>query len=147
MHKTWPNSMWACAILVLAGEPFMSAAVAAAPEWLPGSTANNLRQALFACIKLQMADERFASQLLQRSKQLLSQKPRSGSRLAQADADSTAGMCTFAVARLDMQQLSGAAKDLVSISGVAKQPRTHHSNLERLWVFHDWLLQHQLLDG
>jgi hypothetical protein len=32
-------------------------------------------------------------------------------------------------------------------SGVGQLPATHPGSLSKLWVFHSWLLQQQLLDG
>lgn len=86
-------------------------------------------------------------QVLLRGKQLLVQKPRRRSKNQQADADSIAGVFGLTVAQFNMYQLAGAAKDLVALSGIGKQPNTHPSNLGRLWELHTWLLQHQLLDG
>ena len=75
-------------------------------------------------------------------------KARSGSRvLSAADRASLAAILAASIAQLDMQQLAGPARDLVASSGVGQQANTHLSNLRRLWVFHAWLLQHQLLDG
>jgi hypothetical protein len=67
--------------------------------------------------------------------------------LSAAEKANTAAQCSMSVAKLDMQQLAWAAKVLVVSSGVRQQPSSHPSNLRRLWVFHSWLLQHQLLDG
>jgi hypothetical protein len=38
-------------------------------------------------------------------------------------------------------------RNLVVGSSIWQGSRTHPSNLRRLWVFHSWLLKHQLLDG
>lgn len=56
------------------------------------------------------------------------------------------GSLCSAVARLDMQQLAPQALQLVTTSGIGHRP-THKANLQRLWVFHSWLLQHQLAGG
>lgn len=91
-------------------ERFMAAAVAAAPTWLPSSTPTAITQALLACVKLQEQDTDFMLQVLQRSQQLLSQKPGNRSRQQQADANSIAGVRGLTVAQFDMQQLAGAAR-------------------------------------
>jgi len=145
------NSMWSCGELGLFDEQFMAAAVAAAPQWVPSSTGFDLTQALSSCAKLQCKDYGFLKQLLQQGQQLLQLQP--GDRvgrlrsLSPADKASLAALSSLSIAQLDMQELAGAARVLVASSEIGKQPRTHPSNLRRLWVFHSWLLQHQLLDG
>jgi hypothetical protein len=42
---------------------------------------------------------------------------------------------------------SSAARTLVASGKVNQQRRMHPGSLRRLWVFHSWLLEHQLLDG
>jgi len=145
------NSMWACGELGVIDGQFMAAAVAAAPQWVPRSTDYDLNQALTACAKLQYRDYGFLQQLLQQGKHLLQLQP--GKKvgrlkpLSGADKDALAAMFGWSVAHLDMQELAGAARGLVASSAIGKQPRTHPSNLRRLWVFHSWLLQHHLLNG
>ena len=46
-----------------------------------------------------------------------------------------------------MPQLAGPMQQIVVCSGIGERPRTHPSNLWKLWVFHSWLLRRQLLDG
>lgn len=46
-----------------------------------------------------------------------------------------------------MPQLAGSMRELIAESGIKQRPKTHPSNLTKLWMFHSWLLQHQLLDG
>jgi hypothetical protein len=67
--------------------------------------------------------------------------------LSARDKATAAAQCSASIAKLDMQQLAGLAKELVVSSGVQQQPNSHPFTLRRLWVFHSWLLQHQLLDG
>jgi hypothetical protein len=150
--QTITNAMWACGQLQLTDSTFMSAVVAAAPKWLPVATPVELSQALIACGQLQMHNTSFLQQLLQRSLQICQQQQQqqrnsTPTEQAQRGIASLVGWCGWAVAQLDMQQLAGAARDVVAASGVKQQPNTHPSNLRRLWVFHSWLLQHQLLDG
>jgi hypothetical protein len=146
------NAMWACGVLGLVDTPFLIAAVAAAKQWVPHSTTMNLNQAATACVELQYRDEQFMSVVLQRGLQLLSQQPRgrqghSSRPIAPADRDRLGAYCPYAIAMLDMPSLAGAAGELVSISGVGQRSSTHPVSLAKLWVFHSWLLQHQLLDG
>jgi hypothetical protein len=47
------KAMWACSELGLTGELFMSAAVAAAPTWLPNCAHQGMNQAAMACAKTQ----------------------------------------------------------------------------------------------
>jgi hypothetical protein len=61
--------------------------------------------------------------------------------------DSVAAMCSLSVMQLIMRVLAGQACKLVVDSIIKQHGRTHPSNLRRLWVFHSWLLEHQLLDG
>lgn len=73
--RGWPpqeisNSLWACGVLGLAHEQFVSAAVASAPQWVPRSIAPNLTQAAKSAVQLQLQDEGFVRLLLQRAKQL-----------------------------------------------------------------------------
>ncbi len=51
------------------------------------------------------------------------------------------------IALLDIRGLAGAARKLVADSNIKRVGRPHPSNLRRLWAFHSWLLDHQLLDG
>jgi len=143
------NSMWACGELGLFDEQFMAAAVAAAPQWVPSSTGYDLSQALTACARLQYKNWDFLQQLLQKGQQLLQPGKKVGciKPLSPADKVRLAAICSWSIALLDMQELAGTARALVASSGILKQPRTHPSNLRRLWMFHSWLLQHQLLDG
>jgi hypothetical protein len=146
------NAMWACGELRLADTPFIEAAVAAAPKWVPRSAAFHLNQASSACAVLKHRDERFISVLLQHALQLLRQQPQgkpgsSSMHKSLADRDRLAAYCSSSVARLDLQSLAGPARELVFVSGVGQRPATHKANLSRLWVLHSWLLQHQLLDG
>ena len=147
------NVMWACGELGLADTPIMAAAVAAAPCWLPRSTIPGLCQAVTACAALQYRDEAFMQACLQRGLQLLGQQQqskkqgRSSRPLLAAEGDKLAAICCLSVTRLDIQLLAGPAYELVFRSGIGRQPNTNLGNLKRLWVFHSWLLQHQLLDG
>jgi hypothetical protein len=147
------NTMWACGELGLADTAFVAAAVAAAPRWLPGSMHYGLNQVLPACVALQYRDEAFMKACLHQGLQLLAQQQpsrqgRSSRRpLAALARDQLAAVCCISVARLDMRSTANAAVDLVSRSGIGQRPNTHPGNLSKLWVFHSWLLQHQLLDG
>jgi len=145
------NSMWACGELGLFDEQFMAAAVAAAPQWVPNSTDLHLNQALSACAQLKCRDYSLLQLLLQQGQRLLQLQPgkKAGrlKSLSVVDQAKFAALCSWSIAQLDMQELAGAARALIISSGIGKQPRTHPSNLRRLWVFHSWLLQHQLLDG
>jgi hypothetical protein len=135
--------------------PFVAKAVAAAPLWLPDSLPVGLKQAVRVCAVLQYRDEAFMQACLQRGLQLLSpvrqqhanRQGGSSRPPSNGDRDDLAATCASAIARLDMQPLAGKAVELVLRSGVGQRPNTHPSNLSRLWVFHSWLLQHQLLDG
>jgi hypothetical protein len=92
---------------------------------------------------------------LQRALQLLGQQQqqasnrqgRSSMPLPPGDKDGLAAYCASAVARLDLQSLAGTAVELVSRSGIGQRSNTHPGNLSKLWLFHSWLLQLQLLDG
>jgi len=145
------NSMWACGELGLFDEHFMAAAVAAAPQWVPSSTGYAVTQAAAACARLQYRDYDFLQQLLQQGQRLLQLQPGGMAgrlrSLSPADKAKLAALCSRSIAQLDMQELAGATRALVTSSGIGTQPSTHPSNLRRLWVFHGWLLQHQLLDG
>ena len=144
------NAMWALGELQLKGEEFVQAAAAAAPVWLPKSTTFDLNQAATACAQLQYQDERFIGLLVQRGQQLLqldSSRRSKGRPVSEADRDSVAAMCCLSVVLLDMRGLAGAARKLVVDSNIKQHSRTHPSNMRRLWVFHNWLLDHQLLDG
>jgi hypothetical protein len=148
------NTMWSTAELGLPADAFVTKGVQAAQAWVPTSIDAHLRQAAQACTALQYRDEAFLSLLLQQASVLLQQqqqqpsRARSGSRvLSAADRASLAAMLAASTAQLDMQQLAGPARDLVASSEVGQQANTHKSNVWRLWQFHAWLLQHQLLDG
>jgi hypothetical protein len=149
------NAMWACGELGLANEQFFAAAVAAAPKWLPQSTGFDLTQAASACAKLQIRDERFLLQILSQAGVVLcpgsspaaAGSAKSSKRLKPRDIDSTVALCSMRVAEINMPQLAGPMRDLIAESGISKRPNTHPSNTGKLWVFHSWLLQHNLLDG
>jgi hypothetical protein len=149
------NALWACGELGLVDTPFVAKAVAAAPLWLPDSLPVGLKQAVRVCAVLEYRDEAFMQACLQRGLQLLSpvrqqhanRQGGSSRPPSNGDRDDLAATCASAIARLDMQPLAGKAVELVLRSGVGQRPNTHPSNLSRLWVFHSWLLQHQLLDG
>jgi hypothetical protein len=145
------NAMWACSELGLPGELFLSAAVATAPTWVPHCEGQHINQAASACAKTQYRDEAFMQLLLQHGLLLMqrSQSKHTGRTVALSAADMArvASLCCVSVAKLDMQQLAGVAKELVVSSGVGQQPNGHPASLRRLWVFHCWSLQHQLLDG
>jgi hypothetical protein len=72
LHVT--NALWACSELGLADAKFVSAVVAAAPNWVPRSTAIDLRQAALACAQLQYRNEAFVQLLLQRALYMLQQQ-------------------------------------------------------------------------
>jgi hypothetical protein len=149
------NAIWACGELGLVDSPFVAAAIAAAPRWLPASVPVGLRQAVSACVVLEYRDEAFMQACLQRALQLLGQQQqqasnrqgRSSRPLPPGDKDGLAAYCASAVARLDLQSLAGTAVELVSRSGIGQRSNTHPGNLSKLWLFHSWLLQLQLLDG
>jgi len=133
----------------------MAAAVAAAPYWVPRSTGYDITQTVTACAQLQYRDAYFLQQLLQQCQTLLQPQPQPqpGKRVGRlrpmslVDKASLAAICSWSVAQLDLQELAEAARALVASTSIAKQPRLHPAELRRLWVFHSWLLQHQLLDG
>ena len=130
----------------------MAAAVAAAPRWLPDCKYVELIQVLNCCIALQYRDETFMQACLQRGLQLLGQQQpnrqgRSNRPLLAAERDKVVGICCLSVATLDLRSLAGPACELVSRSGIGQRVSAHKANLSKLWVFHSWLLQHQLLDG
>lgn len=149
------NTLWACGELGLADESLLERAAAAAPRWAQTCQNSALAQAALACLKLQYAHQGFMAALLQRGQQLLESKGRHGkqrgSRPAQGlgrnDRGTIASRLPFAVVPLDMQQLAPQARQLVASSGKRQLPQAHPADLRRLWVFHSWLLQHQLLDG
>jgi hypothetical protein len=142
------NAMWALSELQLKGEGFFQAAVAAAPMWLPKSTAFDVTQAATACAQLQYNDERFVGMLVQRGQQLLQPSQRSPTRpLLAKDKAILAVLCCISVAQLDMRGLAGAVCEMVASSGIGQDSRTHPASLRKLWVFHSWLLEHRLLDG
>lgn len=149
------NTTWACGELRLANEQFVAAAVAAAPRWLPDSTGFDLTQAASACAKLEYREERFLLQVLKRAGDLVrsSSSPsyargRKGSkRLTPVEVDSLIGVCSLQVANINMPQLAGPMRDLIVDCGVRQRSDTHPANTTKLWLFHSWLLQHQLLDG
>jgi hypothetical protein len=135
--------------LQLKDAEFIPAAVAAAPVWLSKSTEPfNLTQAATACAQLQYRDEHFVGLLLQRAEQMLQPSKRnSGRPLSESNRASIASMCCVLVVLLDMRGLAGAPHTLVADSNIKQDRHSHPSNLRRLWVFHSWLLEHQLLDG
>jgi hypothetical protein len=142
------NAMWAMGEFTFKDEGFLRAAVAAAPNWLLKSTPFDLAQAATACAQLQYQDEHFMRLLLQRGQQMLQLDRRSqGKSVSQADKATIAALCCSSVAHLDLRGLAGLARSLVADSSIGQQSRTHPSNMRRLWVFHSWLLEHQLLDG
>jgi hypothetical protein len=153
-HTT--NAMWACGELGLVDEQFIAAAVTAAPKWLPQSNGFNLTQAASACAKLQFKDETFLLQLLKQASALLRQSSsgpshaRSGKGskiMSPRDVDSMVTLCALHIAEINMPQLAGPMRDLIVGSGISKRQDTHQANTGKLWVFHSWLLQHNLLDG
>jgi hypothetical protein len=151
--QTVTNAMWACSELGLPGELFLSAAVATAPTWVPHCTGYDICQAAAACAKTQYRDEAFMQLLLKRAMQFLQQQQQQGRRGGRSpaqfkvDMNALAALCSIAVAKLDMQQLAGAAKQLVVASGVGSMSQAQPAILRWLWVFHCWLMQHQLSDG
>jgi hypothetical protein len=46
-----------------------------------------------------------------------------------------------------MRKLAGAARKLVADSKSVIPAHSGAANLRKLWVFHSWLLEHQLLEG
>ena len=149
------NIMMTLVDLQLYFKDFFEAAAAAAAYWLPRSTALDLTQAATACAQLQYWDEHFMALLLQRGQQLLQPNSRKGSKgrphtrsrgrpSSEADKGSIASTCCVSVVSLDMRGLAGEARKLAADSSIKHQGRAH---LRRLWVFHGWLLEHQLLDG
>lgn len=150
------NAMWACGELGLADTPFVDAAVAAAPKWLPSGITTDVSLAALTCAALNRRDEPFMQVLMQRTQAFLldeqqrrgqsrpDDKPRAG---AGPPASASVASCCYAIAQLNMVQLAEAAKCLVVNSRVGAQQRSHPAELRRLWVLHSWLLQHQLLDG
>jgi hypothetical protein len=148
------NTMWATAELGLPADVFVTKAVQAARSWVPQSVSKDLTQAAQACAMLQYSDEAFLGLLLQQAAGLLPQqqqrrrRQQPGNRLlSAADRASLAALLAACIAQRDMQQLAGPTRDLVANSGVGQQASTHKSSVWRLWQFHAWLLQHQLLDG
>ena len=148
------NAMWACGELGLANEQFFASAVAAAPKWLPQSTSLELTQAASACANLQYRDEAFLMQLLKQADALL--RPRisatpAGSKsrkpLTPGNIDSMVSLCSLRVVQINLPQLAGPMRELVVECGIKQRSDTHPANIAKLWVFHSWLLQHQLLDG
>jgi hypothetical protein len=147
------NVVWACGELALTDTTIMPLVVAAAPGWLPSSIQAGLCQVVTACAELQYRDQAFIQACLQHALHLLGpqQQPtrqgRGSKPMTPADRDKLAAVCCISVARLDMQSLAGLAWELLSRSGVARRPSIHPKQLRQLWVFHNWLLQQQLLDG
>ena len=116
--------------------------------WLPRCDDTELRQAVLACAKLQYRDELFMGLLLQRADQMLQPNRRGrGRAVSESNRADVAAMSCMSVVSLDMRDLAGAARTLVASSKVNQQRRMHSGSLRRLWVFHSWLLEHQLLDG
>jgi hypothetical protein len=140
------NAMWAFGELQLKNDELVSAAVAAAPRWLPQCNDAGVSQAATACARLQHRDEDFMRLLLQRGEHLLQQGGRSRG-LSNIEKASLVALCCVSVALLDMRGLAGAACTLVASSNIMQNHQTGRANLRRLWVFHSWLLEHQLLDG
>ena len=142
------NSLWALGELQLKDNRFIRAAVAAAPKWLPNTNPRQVSQAATACAQLQYRDEHFMELLLQRAQQLLQPSRSKGSRSqVEADKASLIAQLSISVVLLDMRRYAGAARKLVADFNFVEQSGTHPSNLRRLWLFHSWLLEHQLLDG
>jgi hypothetical protein len=155
------NTMWATARLGLPADVFVVKAVQAAPAWVPISNDTHLKQAALACAMLQYRDGGFLSLLLQRAAVLLQQQQQqpgkacsssssnsSSSRVVSAaDRAALAAVIAACVAQLDMQQLAKPTRDLVTSSGARQQANMQDAHPRRLWVFHAWLLQHELLDG
>jgi hypothetical protein len=142
------NAMWALGELQLMDERFIQAAVSAAPNWLTKGNYFNVTQAATACAQLHYRDAQFMGLLLQRGQELL--QPSRGSRsrpLSEPDKASLVTMCCVSVALLDMRGLAGAARNLAALGNIKQHRNAHPAGLRRLWVFHCWLLQHQLLDG
>jgi hypothetical protein len=64
-----------------------------------------------------------------------------------ARASAAVAACCFAVAKLNMLQLADTAKSLVVGISNGRQQLAHPADLRRLWVFHIWLVENQVLDG
>jgi hypothetical protein len=149
------NALWSCGELGLVDTPFIAAAVAAAPSWLPASNIFDISQAALACAALPYPDERFVRALLHQAEVLLSQQQhgkwptgsRPGTSSTGYHASTGIAACCYATARLDMAQCAESAKSLVVSSGFDAQQRCHPAELRRLWVFHTWLVENQLCDG
>jgi hypothetical protein len=149
------NAMWACSQLGLADAPFVAAAMAAAPRWVPAGNLFNISQAAVAGATLKRSDEHFMRVLLLQLEALLLQRPHRGTRHAGhnprtatvGNVNTAVAAFCYAIAQLNMQQLAEAATSLIARSGYGKQREAHVYDLQRLWVFHSWLLQHRLLDG
>jgi hypothetical protein len=151
------NSLWACGELGLADTPFLAAAGAAAGHSVADITDQGLVQVATACDKLHFKHQGLVAAMLQRAQQLIqhAQVSRSGRKhgpsgslvMGPVEIDRMLGRLCAAVADLNMQQLAPQAVQLVATSGIGQRRNTHPSNIRRLWVFHIWLLQHQLLDG
>jgi hypothetical protein len=151
------NTMWSCGQLGLADTPFVAAAVAAAPRWVPASNVMGVAQAALASAAVQCTDEQFVQVLLQHMQALLQQQQQqqrsmkqNGSKsrkMAGGRASAGVAACGYAIARLNLVQFAGTVKSMVVISGVGGQNSGQLAELRRLWVFHSWLVENELLDG
>jgi hypothetical protein len=138
------NSMWACGKLVVLDIAFCDRVAAAAPRWLPTARALELLQVAFACRALQFRQLQFMAAVVKRSKQL----PQGSDKLRRKTANvALAAVVAHAVASLDMQELAGDARALVTSSGVKANSVLPSIDAGMLWDVHAWLVQQQLLDG
>lgn len=106
-----------------------------------------------ACAKLQFRNQDLMAAMLQGGQQLwqsagqCDRQQGPSHKSAQQYADQVMCALCSVTTHLNMQQLAPQALQLVAASGIHQRHSTHQSNLRHLWVFHSWLLQHQLLDG
>lgn len=145
------NALWACAELGTGSSPFVAVSLAWIQQWFPECNAYEIGQLATTCVHMDLDNASVMRCAMSQGQDLLKRQYSiiSGRRipLSESDRTSITVLCSWAVARLGLQQLASPAHGLVVSSKVAGLPRLAPPSLRRLWVFHDWLLQHKLLDG
>eukprot|EP00878_Enallax_costatus_P016810 GHUV01017642.1.p1 GENE.GHUV01017642.1~~GHUV01017642.1.p1 ORF type:complete len:481 (+),score=107.51 GHUV01017642.1:100-1542(+) len=141
------NTMWSLATLGMRSQThFLHRLSDAVQSWLPkGASKMSLSQIAWACQELGHRDPMLMSAVIKASISVL-HLFNAGKGSAQQRVDiNTASLTASVVASADMNHLANDARNLVSLA--CDVGSMGSSSASRLWGFHTWLVQKQLLNG